>query len=263
MKSFFETVPRVKEIYHAVYAPAVKRSITQVNRVHHGFVYYRDPDYSFRFSDGTNIVPTPGSVVYLPANTVYTVIPSEKASPHGIYVINFSAEAPVSKPQVITPRSPSTVVSLFEAAERAFRPKKAGYEAKCLSVLYEIIATLTSDVCAKYLPSSKASKIAPAVDFIMENYTKELPSLSQLASLCSISEVYLREIFAEEFGMSPVKYVNALRIERAKELLRSDMQLSIEDVARLSGFLDGCYFRRIFKRETLTSPLEYKRGKQS
>ena len=259
--SFFETTPRVKEIFHAVYSPATKRVYAQVNRVHHGFVYYRDPDYSFRFPDGTDIVPTPGSVVYLPANSVYTTIPSEKASPHGIYVINFSADAPVSKPQVITPRSPSAVLSLFEAAERAFRTKKAGFEAKCLSVLYEIIATLTSDTYAKYLPSSKAAKIAPAVDFIRENYTASMPSVSHLASLCSISEVYLRELFAEEFGTSPVKYVNSLRIERAKELITSDVAQSIDQVALACGFSDPCYFRRIFKAEVGLSPNAYRKSR--
>ena len=259
--SFFETVPKVKEIFHAVYAPTTKRSVTEIKRAHHGFVYYRDPDYSFRFPDGTDIVPTPGSVVYLPANTVYTVLPFEKASAHGIYVINFSADAPVAKPQVITPRSPSAVLSLFEAAERAFRMKKAGFEAKCLSVLYEIIATLTSDVYAKYLPSSKAAKIAPAVDFIKENYTAVMPSVSHLAALCSISEVYLRELFTDEFGTSPIKYVNSLRIERAKELIASDSAQSIEQVAIACGFSDPCYFRRLFKAEVGLSPNAYRKYK--
>lgn len=255
---FFKSVPKVSGIVNSGYSPPTKRTLARVTRSCHGFVFYKDPDYFFRYDGKLDIVPEKNSIVYLPPNRDYTVVPMKRVSEHGIYVINFTADSEQCEPFVFSPRSPGSVLSLFESCVRSFKAKKAGFEAKCISRLYEIISILTADAYANYLPSTKAAKIAPAINYIKEHYTTEAPSVTFLASICGISEVYLRQLFSEAFGMSPIKYINAMRISLAKELLLSDTFGSIDAVATATGFTDPCYFRRVFKREVGASPASYK-----
>ncbi len=61
---------------------------------------------------------------------------------------------------------------------------------------------------------------------------------------------YFRKLFKKEMGVSPLKYLTQIRISHAKRLLRlkqrSDM--SIQEIAWLSGFQDSLYFSRVFKK---------------
>jgi transcriptional regulator GlxA family with amidase domain len=67
----------------------------------------------------------------------------------------------------------------------------------------------------------------------------------------------LRELFREELGLSPVRYLNRLRIERASALLHED--IPIWRVAELVGFPNANYFSRIFRSEKGMTPIEYKK----
>ena len=71
-----------------------------------------------------------------------------------------------------------------------------------------------------------------------------------------MSESYFRRIFLKNYGISPIKYINNLKIERAKELLTSGLY-TVSDVAELSGFHDESYFSREFKKHSGKTPKEY------
>jgi transcriptional regulator GlxA family with amidase domain len=68
--------------------------------------------------------------------------------------------------------------------------------------------------------------------------------------------VYLRNLFLKRFAMTPVKYVNHLRLTRAAEMLSSQMY-AVRDVCFLAGFQDESYFSREFKKHFGSSPKEY------
>ena len=53
-------------------------------------------------------------------------------------------------------------------------------------------------------------------------------------------------------------YVINLRINRAKELLNSDLY-SVSQVAEMSGFFDDTYFSRYFKKRVGKTPNSIKR----
>lgn len=83
--------------------------------------------------------------------------------------------------------------------------------------------------------------------------------MKELSQNANISYEYFRRIFENVYGVSPVKYLNKLRIDRAKELLNSGMY-TVADAAFQSGFSDISYFSRFFKKETGLSPSEYKKS---
>ncbi len=71
-----------------------------------------------------------------------------------------------------------------------------------------------------------------------------------------------RRTFARRFraatGYSPLEYVQALRIEEAKQVLETST-ISVEEIAREIGYDDVASFRRLFRRLAGMSPGEYRR----
>lgn len=64
--------------------------------------------------------------------------------------------------------------------------------------------------------------------------------------------------FKRATGLTPVAYVQQLRIDRAKTLLESS-DTSVDQVGWRVGYEDSAHFRRLFKRITTLRPSEYRR----
>ena len=64
--------------------------------------------------------------------------------------------------------------------------------------------------------------------------------------------------FLKATGMTPIEYLQALRIRKAMEILR-DSNLNISEVSELSGYRDCGYFTQLFKKVSGVSPAEYRK----
>lgn len=83
-------------------------------------------------------------------------------------------------------------------------------------------------------------------------------TLEEVTNSCFLSKSYFCKIFKEETGMTFKAYLNSVRIDLAKELLRTS-SLKNYEVAQAVGFEDPSYFNEIFKRMTGMTPAEYKK----
>lgn len=92
--------------------------------------------------------------------------------------------------------------------------------------------------------------------FIDENYFSNI-TIDLVAQNFNFSRNYLYTLFKECYGISPQNYLLKLRIEKAKELLRGENNLSIGDIALAVGYSDPLYFSRLFHKKTGLSPTEY------
>lgn len=228
------------------------------NRAFHGLVYYIDNPCLFIFQDG-RIVRTPNnSVIYLPQHSAYRV-ESSNAGTRGCIAVNFTVAETLNLDGFsITVKNKPKLLGLFHRAEILWRTKPKGYAMACKALLYEIILLLQKEMNLDYVSSSKLARIFPAVEYIKEQYDKETISISVLANMCNMSPEYFRAIFKAQFGTSPLKYINSLKIARAKELIVSGMY-SVTEAARMTGFRDDCSFRREFKKQTGRLPGELKK----
>ncbi len=96
-----------------------------------------------------------------------------------------------------------------------------------------------------------------AVEYIMARYNDRF-SVSELAKNCCVSESTLYHLFQRVLGLSPVSFLNSVRINMAIELLeRSDY--SVSTISREVGFHSENYFRKVFAEFTGTTPLKYKK----
>ena len=98
--------------------------------------------------------------------------------------------------------------------------------------------------------------IRPAIS-MMNNYYSYRITVSDIAEQLHISKGYFSEIFKRETGVSPKKYLNDIRMQRASERLAHGE--SVTDVAMLLGYPDVFAFSRAFKQHYHCSPTEYKK----
>ena len=106
-------------------------------------------------------------------------------------------------------------------------------------------------------PRTKTDKAAFATDYIGKNLTNYQLSVETVAREMSISTTYLRKVFVESVGMSPLKYIKTRRINLAVDIL-STTDRSVNEAARECGFQDASYFCKEFKKIMGTSPLAFR-----
>ena len=93
------------------------------------------------------------------------------------------------------------------------------------------------------------------MEYISQNYNKKIIN-DELAALTGLSTVYFRKLFTDIIGVSPIAYVHKLRVEKAKEMLKSDYG-TLSDMAQSLGYPSLYDFSRDFKKHTGVSPSRY------
>ncbi|PWB73925.1 MAG: ATPase [Anaerolineales bacterium] len=122
----------------------------------------------------------------------------------------------------------------------------------------ETVAHIRTALEGRRRLSGEAQRLVrKAMAFIHENFSQPI-ARRDIAQHISIAEDYLTFCFRQELGTTPIKYLQRYRVNRARELLKTE-QLSITEIARLVGFADSGYFSRIFHRETGMSPEAFRR----
>lgn len=123
----------------------------------------------------------------------------------------------------------------------------------------ELLDRFTFTLFSRYCSSTASGEPDRAVTLYMRQRLQENliapPSLSQLAEELSLRPETLIRIFFHDVGITPKAFVNNLRIEYAKQLLRQGEE--IVDVAQSSGFSDQSHFHKLFVSNTAATPGQY------
>lgn len=273
----FENFFYVSKIELVLFVTKKLTSKRMENRKNHGLVYYEKPYGKLTFANKI-IEPQAGQIVYFPQGSSYDVSVENAAESDGCIAVNFLApDLRESEPFVFAPKSPQVFSPLFSRAEKAWKEKRPAYEEKCLEILYAVLAALKEG--AAYSPSAHKRLLAPAAEYIHEHYAEKRLYGARLAALCGVSETYFRRLFFEVYGVTPVAYINALRVQRAKDLLsergaqrekarwqsgakngqrKNRESCTIGEIAELCGFPDVFYFTRLFKKVTGVPPAKWR-----
>lgn len=100
-------------------------------------------------------------------------------------------------------------------------------------------------------------QLGSAIEYVDKNYPNNF-KIADLANECHMSETHFRRIFQEKMNMTPVEYVNFVRVRKACELI-DKTDISMEDVAEKVGFVTPSTFNRNFRRIIGTSPYQWKK----
>ncbi len=103
------------------------------------------------------------------------------------------------------------------------------------------------------------STMTGVLERLKRDYAQEI-TLEGLAGEFFISPTYLSFLFRKKTGVPFTRYLGQLRVQRAMALLE-DSDLSIERIARETGFQNVNYFFRLFKKLTGITAGEYRKLK--
>lgn len=144
---------------------------------------------------------------------------------------------------------------LFEQSYLEYLKKEEGYETMITTYIKAIVLH-----AIRSLQSNKVETLDilnTCVRFIHEHFHESL-SMTQLSAISNVSESYISRLFQKSLGMSPMRYLNSIRIDISKKLLL-DCSLSINEIATKVGFSDPLYFSRVFRKFTGISPSQFRK----
>ena len=100
-------------------------------------------------------------------------------------------------------------------------------------------------------------RLRAVVEYI-EEHLDAGPTLEQMAAVARLSPYHFARQFKAATGLPPHQYVIARRVERAKQLLQEDGDLSLAEVAARAGFSDQSQFSHHFKRLVGVTPGQFR-----
>lgn len=99
-------------------------------------------------------------------------------------------------------------------------------------------------------------RLARVRAYVREHFSTGV-NLSTAADVAALEPTYFSKYFKRKTGTNFSKWVTRFRIEKATELLSSS-NYRVSEVAFLVGFADVQSFSKSFKRETGTTPMQFK-----
>lgn len=119
-------------------------------------------------------------------------------------------------------------------------------------LLFRMSITPNEYVSARY----KDQRMEKIVRYVNHNYGR-ITGLAELAEHFYLSKYHFCRLFSGELGVSPIAYLNMVRIRAACTLL-CDPARSVTDVAMQCGFNSSSYFCKVFKEEMKMTPHTYR-----
>jgi AraC-like DNA-binding protein/mannose-6-phosphate isomerase-like protein (cupin superfamily) len=171
---------------------------------------------------------------------------------------SFSDAAPVIRSKI---SGDIFVGRLMEELIGELREKEPGYRALCQSAVVRLMVHLLRNHIEQehYLHSTgKPDRIKAVSRYIDKHYMEPIGN-KVLAQLLHVSESRFIHLFKEEMGMSPLKYINTVRLYKAKSLLENG-ECSVMEVAALVGFSDYNHFGRMFRESFGCTPVQARRN---
>ena len=102
--------------------------------------------------------------------------------------------------------------------------------------------------------------ISRGMSYVSSHYAENI-TVEDVASYVMKSKNYFSHLFKKETGVAFNEYLNRYRIEKAKRLLDSSLELAGE-IGKMVGFNDERYFSIIFKKFTGETPTSYRKKKR-
>lgn len=233
-----------------VYGPAV-RDYYLIHMVERGTGRFMVGDNTYQVGTGSAFVIYPDEV------TTYS---SDKDDPWSYFWLGIKGQgADVFFKQTITKR-----INVFPFDSSVLGDYRKLITGKEVDLNNFSLISLSLRVMNEMLKSTsgvamiKKSAVEKALAFIHANYFRPF-SVSDLADIVSLTRSHFTTQFTESEGYSPYEYILNYRLNKAAELLKSNQNITVEEVAYSTGFSYVQRFSEMFKKRFLVSPLKYRK----
>ncbi len=122
-----------------------------------------------------------------------------------------------------------------------------------------VVSRITT-IAKNHRPSDTISPVEQVLLYVNRHYAKDI-TLVYAANLANMNTNYFSTLFKKKTGLSFVAYLQLVRIQHAKELLR-DPTLKVYEIAERIGFQNEKYFMKVFKAVAGKTPSEYKQDSE-
>lgn len=153
----------------------------------------------------------------------------------------------------LSPMSPS--VQLFFDEYHGIKSGKTYKRFESGNFLYRFLTSLLTEIESS--PASNTQLVDTCVQWIHRHYSTQESLLSMSTSL-GVSLPHLSRQFKEQKGQSPIEYMTYVRLQHAMSLLLNT-ELPIQKIASLCGYTSGNYFSKVFLKNLLLSPTDYRK----
>lgn len=134
---------------------------------------------------------------------------------------------------------------------------------RILGELYDLVGLLYEHCVIRDVPVlTTQSQLGPVIDYINAHYSEDISS-AFLSQKFGHEESYFGRKFKKHTGLTIMRYILILRMEKARKLL-SETDLPVQDIATSCGFSDAAYFINRFKLLYRITPTQMRqRAKQN
>lgn len=213
----------------------------------------------YRFDNEKILVQT-GDILFVPHNTGYTArVISKEPWEHIVIAFrtNDSTDLngfPVERVNQVL--HSNRFQELFRQAFGVWSQCAFGYKIQTKALITQILFTLfTENISRHFGTNDSLRSLKAAVDYMEQNYAGKI-TVENLAARSGYSASHFTRMFRQVYGLSPIQFLNHLRIEHAKNLLRAE-QHTLNEIAHRCGFSSVYYFSRCFKQITGTTPKKW------
>ncbi|MDV3429229.1 MAG: AraC family transcriptional regulator [Bacillota bacterium] len=106
--------------------------------------------------------------------------------------------------------------------------------------------------------SDKSRKLDQVLIYIENNYNL-INSLQDLSCKIGVSDEHLCYLFKKHLKIRPFEYINSIKIAKSKDMMISNKELKIADIAKAVGFSDTSYYCSTFKKIEGITPGAFKK----
>ncbi len=219
-------------------------------------IYYLDNQWT-PIQEGNIVIYPPG----IPQHYHYYFEHNPEA--YWIHFTGYGAEeclekAGVSERQVVHVGISNQCVDLYKKIMHELQIKRAVYEQTANAYFLELLARISRRL--HELPNqnnrTKDTNLQKIIETMHTQYNHKW-SVKDFSNQCNLSTYRFIHNFKALTGMSPIEYLTAIRIDKAKELLLSS-SLNISEISGIIGYDNPLYFSRVFKKITGFSPSSYR-----
>ncbi|MBQ7897725.1 MAG: helix-turn-helix domain-containing protein [Clostridia bacterium] len=237
---------------HFSHGPTVRDEYI-IHYIINGQGYLETPYGTFHYSEGDIFCIYPGEVIKYYTGGVRT----------NICFVNFvgTEAGKIYESIGITHEKPVASVNSNSLVNAIYKCLNYGIETenpsewRLTSFLLEILSYMESDKALEKADQKK-NYINRGIAFMEYNFDSPI-SVEGIAAAAGIEKSYFYKIFVKEMGISPIKYLTDIRINKAKALIKSGIHFKA--VATAVGINDIYYFSKLFTKSVGMTPSEYRK----
>lgn len=204
------------------------------------------------FLMGDDRIPfSPGTIFCIPPNVKHVNLPDQFFNDRCIGMHEYLV--PGESVSVFHDDEHRTFRTLMEIYDHIFHEEPLNY-GQILSHLRRTMQALL----ISWQERKPSKELLALANDMNENVANPDYRVSDAIARIPLNANYVRKLFRETYQMTPVSYMNNLRVTQAKSLLLTT-DLPVSELAYQCGFIDPKYFTRMFHAGTGYTPLNYRK----